>query len=151
MGARDAGLSEHAPYGAVMHVQLPRERTDGPAFGVMQSQDLRLELARDHPGTLGSVPPDSCAPGPSAQPRPQRQWRATERATTRRLGSGSTGVGSCSAVRIARFALTWRTGRYAARGGSACTSLMRPLSAAGAPARLAAGRHGNTRLGACAD
>ena len=104
--AGDAGLAEHAPHRAVMQLQLPRDRADRPAFGVMQPQDLGLELTRDHDRTPGSPPqPTYPLQGHSAQPRPRRQRRTTERAASERLAAwtarvaGSAGSHRCLPLR----------------------------------------------------
>lgn len=79
MRGSDAGLAEHTAHGAVMYAQLAGERAHRPALGVMQPQDLGLELQSDHGN---SRPSDLSAPRPASKPRPRRQQRATEAATT---------------------------------------------------------------------
>src|SRR5688572_18687384 len=45
---RNASLSEHTTDRGVVYAELARQCADRPALGVMEPQDLRLELARDH-------------------------------------------------------------------------------------------------------
>src|ERR1022692_3029094 len=64
MGGCDTGLAEYTPHGAVVQVQLARECAHGPAFRVMQPQDLGLELTRDHRHTPLGAAADLSAPRP---------------------------------------------------------------------------------------
>ena len=110
-----------------MHLQLPGERADRPVLGMMEPQDLRLELARDHPENPEAArsPP---APGPGADPRPPWQRRATERAALAQLG-GFDGVIIAELPREDRGAQE-RAPRRATRG-----SLMRHFVARARPVR----------------
>ena len=58
---RHPGLGQHAPHDAVMDVQLTRDGADGPFFGVIEAQDLRLYVRRCH---HGRVPSDPVVPRP---------------------------------------------------------------------------------------
>src|SRR5438876_7156631 len=125
MRGRDAGLSEHASHGAVMHMQLPRERTDRPAFGVMQPQDLGLEFPRDHRRTHCVSAAELSTPRPPAQLRPRRKLRTTERAASVRLASGTARRDRLGAVRIGALLGAERLSRYAHAKLPARVSLMR--------------------------
>ena len=50
------GLGQDAPHDAVMDVQLPRDGADGPFFGVVEAQDLRLDVRRCHHSRVPSNP-----------------------------------------------------------------------------------------------
>ena len=51
---RQPGLRQHAPHHAVMDVQLPRDGADRPFLGVVEAQDLRLDVRWRHHGRVPS-------------------------------------------------------------------------------------------------
>lgn len=92
LGGGDTGLRQHAAHGEVVYVQLPGERADRPVFGVVEPQDLRLELARDHRHTLEPrTGRDSSAPAPGMKPGKGRQRPAAERTAAPQGGTDEEG------------------------------------------------------------
>lgn len=77
---RDAGLREDAAHRVTVDSQLPAQRTDAPTLGVIQPQDLRLQVSWDHAGNRSARGSGLSAPRPAPRMRPRRQRRATQRA-----------------------------------------------------------------------
>lgn len=104
---------------------MPAQCADAPAFGVIQPQDLRLQMTRDHAGNPDARGSALSAPLPAPRTRPPRQRRATQRAHAD-LGEGSSCAKSkVRAVRIGQFRVGCQRFRYAAVTAARGTALMR--------------------------
>jgi len=120
----DTRLRQHAPYGGVVKVKLSGDCAHGPVLGVIQPQDLRLELARDHCDCpLWVSPGPSSAPSPRMEPSEGGQCRSTERTDALRRWRTRT-----DSSNIDRLAQDHRAERYPAGSGKGFTSLMRHFS-----------------------
>ena len=112
-----------------MHAELASERADGPVLGVVQAQDLRLELARDHRHSLQArCSRPSSAPTPDMKPSEARQRHAAEGTTTLRRAD-STVMRRRVWFNIDRLAGAECAGRYATRDRLAGEALMRHFRA----------------------
>jgi hypothetical protein len=104
---------------------LPAQCADAPAFGVIEPQNLRFQVTRDHAKDRSVRRSALSAPPPAPRSRPLWQRRATQRAHAD-LGEGS----SCAkshvwVVRIGQFPVRCRRFRYAAVTAAPGTALMR--------------------------